>query len=194
LGESDSARSELAGYGQTYSRPAPSAASGLAVGEPSLRRTISHCPPRRQGRSVVYGQRWRWIGTAGLILRSMQGASLPWRAARAIKRCEYWSGSLRPASRFLAGGVRRVQRPTSCRRVSGRDAPEGPRMQLWCGTACRSTALLDSDWLKATPVRSRYGRGESLSGSLGPPALLGSFRTLQLQVRDWHMDNQGDQA
>jgi hypothetical protein len=194
LGEFDSARSELAGYGQSYSRPAPSAASGLAMGEPVLRRMISHCPRRRQGRFVVFRQRWRWIGTAGLILRSIQEAPLPWRAARAIKRCGYRSGSLRPALRFVADGVGRVQRPTSCRRVSGRDAPEGPRMQLRCGTACRSTALLDSDWLKATPVRSRYGRrrvAERQPGTTGLPRVV---RALQLRVRDWHMDNQGDQG
>jgi hypothetical protein len=193
LAEFDSARSELAGCGQTYSRPAPSAASGLAVGEPSLRRMISYCPPRRQGRFVVLRQGWRWIGTAGLILRSMQEASLPWRAARAIKRCEYRSGSLRPASKFLADGVGRVQRPTSCRRVCGRDASEGPRMQSRCGTACRPTALLDSDWLKAAPVRSRYGRRGVAEQQLETTGLARLVRALQLQVRDWHIDNQGDQ-
>jgi hypothetical protein len=194
LGEFDSARSEVAGYGQTYSRPAPPAASGLAVGEPSLRRMISHWSRRRQRRFAVFRQRWRWIGTAGLILRSMEEASLLWPAARVIKRCGHRPESLRPASKILADGVGRAQRPTSCRRVSGRDAPVGPGTRLRCGATCRSTALLDSEWLKATSVRSRYGRrgvGERQPGTTGLARLV---RALQLQVREWHMDNQGDQG
>ena len=164
------------------------------MAHPSLRRMISHWPPRRQGRSVVFCQGWRWIGTAGLILWLMQEASLPWRATRTIKRCGYRSGSLRPASNLLADGVGRVQRPTSCRSVSGRDAPEGPRMQLPCGTACRSTALPDLDGLKATPVRGRYGRRGVAERQLGTAGRARLVRTLQLQVRDWHMDNPGDRA
>lgn len=67
-------------------------------------------------------------------------------------------------------------------------------MQLRCGTACRSTALLDSDWLKATPVRSRYGRKGVAERQLGTTGLARLVRALQLLVRDWHTDNQGDQG
>jgi hypothetical protein len=67
-------------------------------------------------------------------------------------------------------------------------------MQLRCGTAYRSTALLDSDWLKATPVRSRYGRKWVAERQLGTTGLARLVRALELQVRDWHMDDQGDQG
>jgi hypothetical protein len=67
-------------------------------------------------------------------------------------------------------------------------------MQLRCGTACRSTALLDSDWLEATPVRSRYGRRRVAERQFGTTGLPRLVRALQLRVSDWHMDNQGDQG